>query len=36
MELFDLMQTILALLGLGITLLGLQKCKLHLRRFLRR
>lgn len=36
MELFDQMQTVAALLGLGMTFLGLQILKLHLRRYLRR
>jgi len=36
MELFIEMQTYAALLGLGMTMLGLQLLKLHLRRYLRR
>lgn len=35
MELFELLQTTTALLGLGITLLGLWALKLQLRRMIR-
>ena len=36
MELSELLQTTLALLGLGMTMLGLQMLKSHLRHFIRR
>lgn len=35
MELFELMQTSVALFGLGILILGLQGLKAHLRRMIR-